>query len=500
MMTWKPSTIIQPSVRTSYPNPASLPPRLAPIPAKRIALTLSLFDAGVLATAFQLPRIYHFPTPVWLLDPLPLGLAFVCCILAMASSGLYDPRRAAEGTAQALRLTRAWLLLAGAGFVGAYLNRSGEGAVLGIALNGWLLSILVRPGLVRPWLKRAFAERLRGVRVIVGTGALARRLAFASERVWSPVLAGFVDDPGPFSERVDTRTLPAPYLGGIETVEQLAKEGRITQVLVAREDLSRGRLVELAHQWLGHNLQVSLVSSAFEVMVARASASLLGGLPLANLQPSLQRGWRLKSKRCFDIAFAFLGGLVLLPMLALVAAAIKLTSPGPILYQQKRIGWHGKEFTLYKFRSMVANNDDRVHRKYMEALIRGGEPAGFGQGGQKVYKLVNDPRITPVGRLLRATSLDEFPQLLNVIRGDMSLVGPRPCLSYEWDLYEDWQRSRLDVLPGITGLWQVSGRSRVPFEEMVLLDLHYIANWSWSLDLALLLRTVPVVLNGSGGH
>jgi lipopolysaccharide/colanic/teichoic acid biosynthesis glycosyltransferase len=164
------------------------------------------------------------------------------------------------------------------------------------------------------------------------------------------------------------------------------------------------------------------------------------------------------------------------------------------------VGRNGHEFTLYKFRSMVANNDDGAHRKYMEAHIRGGEPAGFEQGGQKIYKLVNDPRVTPIGRLLRATSLDAFPQLLNVIRGDMSLVGPRPCLSYEWELYEEWQRSRLDVLPGITGLWQVSGRSRVPFEEMVLLDLHYIANWSLSLDLALLLRTVPVVLSGSGGH
>jgi lipopolysaccharide/colanic/teichoic acid biosynthesis glycosyltransferase len=187
-------------------------------------------------------------------------------------------------------------------------------------------------------------------------------------------------------------------------------------------------------------------------------------------------------------------------MLAAVAIVIKLTSAGPVLYQQKRIGRHGKEFTLYKFRSMVANNDDQAHRKYMEAMIRGNQPAAFEAGGQKVYKLVNDPRVTSIGRLLRATSLDEFPQLLNVIKGDMSLVGPRPCLPYEWDLYEDWQRNRLDVLPGITGLWQVSGRSRVPFEEMVLLDLHYIANWSLSLDLALLLRTVPVVFCGSGGH
>jgi len=499
-MTWKPSTITQPSAQISYPLSASLPPRLAPIPEKRLAFALSLIDAGVLAAAFLMPRIFRLPNPGWLITPEVIGLGFFLCIVSHALAGLYAPKRAAEGTAQAFRLTRAWTMLAAFGLIGAFVNRHGGGAVLGIALNGWLLSILVRPGLVRPWLKRALGVRLRGVRVIVGTGPLARRLAVASERVWAPVLAGFVDDPGPYAERLDCEALPAPYLGGIETIGRLAEEGRITQVLVAREDLTRGRLVELAHAWLALNLQVSLVSSAFEVMVARASASMLGGLPLANLQPSPQRGWKLKSKRCFDIALSSLGGIILLPLLAIVAAAIKLSSPGPILYKQKRIGQNGREFTLYKFRSMVADNDDRVHRKYIEALIKGGEPAGFEQGGEKVYKLVNDPRITTVGRLLRASSLDEFPQLLNVIRGDMSLVGPRPCLSYEWELYEEWQRSRLDVLPGITGLWQVSGRSRVPFEEMVLLDLHYIANWSLSLDLALLMRTVPVVLNGSGGH
>jgi lipopolysaccharide/colanic/teichoic acid biosynthesis glycosyltransferase len=148
---------------------------------------------------------------------------------------------------------------------------------------------------------------------------------------------------------------------------------------------------------------------------------------------------------------------------------------------------------------MYADTDDRAHREYAEALMRG-EPAGVNVRGEKVYKLIDDPRVTPIGRFIRAASFDEFPQLWNVIRGDMSLVGPRPCLPYEWELYEEWQRPRLSVLPGITGLWQVSGRSQVPFEEMVLLDLHYIANWSPSLDFRLLVKTIPVVLNGSGGH
>jgi lipopolysaccharide/colanic/teichoic acid biosynthesis glycosyltransferase len=218
------------------------------------------------------------------------------------------------------------------------------------------------------------------------------------------------------------------------------------------------------------------------------------------LQRSPQEGWRLTAKRGLDILAVAAGGVLLLPVFVTVALATKFSSPGPILYKQQRVGRQGREFTLYKFRSMVAGNDDGAHRRYVEAMITGRGPAAVDRNGNKVYKLVDDPRITPLGRFLRRTSLDELPQLWNVLRGDMSLVGPRPCLPYEWELYQEWQRRRLDVLPGITGLWQVTGRSQVSFEEMVLLDLHYIANWSLGLDIALLAKTVPVVVHGSGGH
>ena len=499
-MTSTPKKLTEILPRPGVAAASSLPPVIAPIPEKQLALGIALLDAAVTAGAFGMAGILGLVHGgSWLAGTVPATAAMALALGIYGLFGLFGANRAAEGTSQAVHLTRAWLVLALIGEVGALVHREGAVAVLVIALLGWFSSMVTRPGLLRPLLRRHFDRRLRGVRVIVGTGPLARRLASASVRGWAPALAGFVDDPGPETERPE-EALSAPYLGGLDLVRRLAQERRITHVLVAREDLSRGRLVELAHQWMTENLHVSLVSSAFEVMVARASATMLGGLPLANLQPSPQRGWKLQGKRIFDVALSLLGGLILLPMLAAVAIVIKLTSAGPVLYQQKRIGRHGKEFTLYKFRSMVANNDDQAHRKYMEAMIKGNQPAAFEAGGQKVYKLVNDPRVTSIGRLLRATSLDEFPQLLNVIKGDMSLVGPRPCLPYEWDLYEDWQRNRLDVLPGITGLWQVSGRSRVPFEEMVLLDLHYIANWSLSLDLALLLRTVPVVFCGSGGH
>jgi exopolysaccharide biosynthesis polyprenyl glycosylphosphotransferase len=432
-----------------------------------------------------------------------LGL-FLVAGFTFGLCGLYSPRIIGTGWKQAGRLVQASVVvLAVTGLLVLAESRFVPPAMLTLAALGLVLSGLLRAGAWRPWLGRTYGSALRGARVIVGTGHLARRVAKASSSEDGgarPNLVGFVDDlDGTGHERAMLEELPAPFLGGLDLVRTLAQEGRISHVLVAREDLSRRHLVELAHTWMNESLHVSLVSSAFEVMVARASASMLGGVPLANLQPSPQRGWKLRLKRSVDVAVALLGGIVVLPVLVLVALAIRLTSPGPILYKQQRVGRGGREFTFFKFRSMYADTDDRAHREYAEALMRG-EPAGVNIRGEKVYKLIDDPRVTPVGRFIRATSLDEFPQLWNVIRGDMSLVGPRPCLPYEWELYEEWQRPRLSVLPGITGLWQVSGRSQVPFEEMVLLDLHYIANWSPSLDFRLLLKTVPVVLNGSGGH
>jgi exopolysaccharide biosynthesis polyprenyl glycosylphosphotransferase len=461
---------------------------------------MGLSDGGAfliafLATPFLSPG--RAPTPLHLLGVFLLaGLAFGLC-------GLYSPRIIGTGWKQAGRLVQAsGLVLAVTGLLVLAESRFVPPELLTLAALGLVLSGLLRTGAWRPWLGRAYGNALCGARVIVGTGHLARRMAKAAseDSETRPRLVGFVDDlNGTGYEQAMLKDLPAPFLGGLDLVRTLAQEGRISHVLVAREDLSRRHLVELAHTWMNESLHVSLVSSAFEVMVARASASMLGGVPLANLQPSPQRGWKLRLKRTVDVAVALVGGIVVLPVLVLVALAIKLTSPGPILYKQQRVGRNGREFAFFKFRSMYADTDDRAHREYAEALMRG-EPAGVNIRGEKVYKLIDDPRVTAVGRFIRATSLDEFPQFWNVIRGDMSLVGPRPCLPYEWELYEEWQRPRLSVLPGITGLWQVSGRSQVPFEEMVLLDLHYIANWSPSLDLRLLLKTVPVVLNGSGGH
>lgn len=207
-------------------------------------------------------------------------------------------------------------------------------------------------------------------------------------------------------------------------------------------------------------------------------------------------------KRLMDI-IGSLGALLLLsPVLVAIATAIKLTSKGPVLFKQKRIGEYGKPFTFLKFRSMYVNNDAREHREYVQKLIAGkAEKQPSNGNGAGVYKLTKDPRVTRVGSFLRRTSLDELPQFLNVLEGKMSLVGPRPPVPYEVEAYHVWHRRRLlEAKPGITGLWQVNGRCRIKFDDMVRLDLQYARSWSPWMDVKILLRTPGAVVLGEGAH
>jgi lipopolysaccharide/colanic/teichoic acid biosynthesis glycosyltransferase len=206
-------------------------------------------------------------------------------------------------------------------------------------------------------------------------------------------------------------------------------------------------------------------------------------------------------KRSMDIAGSLCALALFSPLMVAIAALIKLTSKGPLLFRQRRVGQFGRAFTFLKFRSMYAENNHAVHQEYIKRFIAGnGSEASLAQGSG-VYKLTNDPRITPIGRILRETSLDELPQFLNVLIGEMSLVGPRPPIPYEVEYYDIWHKRRfLAVKPGITGLWQVHGRSRTTFDEMVRLDLRYGKSWSLWLDLKILLQTPRAVLTGNGAH
>jgi exopolysaccharide biosynthesis polyprenyl glycosylphosphotransferase len=209
----------------------------------------------------------------------------------------------------------------------------------------------------------------------------------------------------------------------------------------------------------------------------------------------------LAFKRALDITGSLLALVVLSPVFLIIALAIKATSEGPVLFSQERLGQNGKRFKFLKFRSMEKNCDSRLHQEYVSKFIAGQISGENGKGVTPTFKIQKDPRITPVGSILRKTSLDELPQFWNVLVGDMSLVGPRPPLEYEFKAYDVWHRRRvLETKPGITGLWQVEGRSRTDFDDMVRLDLKYVRAWSLWLDIKILLRTPAAVVSGNGAH
>lgn len=234
-----------------------------------------------------------------------------------------------------------------------------------------------------------------------------------------------------------------------------------------------------------------------------------GADPVADvrLYPDLSQGKSKKTlpqivKRVIDVAGSAAMLLLLGPLFAVIALAIKLTSKGPVVFQQERLGQFGVRFKLLKFRTMYTNNDPKIHQEYTQRFIAGQSRIdATEQGKPAVYKITNDSRVTPIGRFLRKTSLDELPQFWNALRGEMSLVGPRPPVPYEYEVYDIWHRRRvLEVKPGVTGLWQVSGRSRMCFDDMVRLDLRYCQTWSLLLDLRILIATPRAVLSGEGAY
>lgn len=279
-----------------------------------------------------------------------------------------------------------------------------------------------------------------------------------------------------------------PQLGGIEDLPGIVTENRIESVLIASSDFSHKEITKMVQSLRGLHIDVHISAGLFEVLTARVLVREVGGVPMVTVRRvSLTRG-KLLAKRALDLCVGMLGMLMLLPVWLLLALAIKITSEGPIVYSQRRVGRDAKPFNIYKFRSMVADADKRV------------EELAKDQPQDVLFKLRRDPRVTAVGRWLRRYSIDEVPQLLNVIRGDMSLVGPRPSLPREVGQYEDWHFRRFEVMPGMTGLWQVSGRSDLSFDEAVRLDIYYLENWSPLLDLSILARTIPVVFFPKGAY
>ncbi|HUV86779.1 MAG TPA: sugar transferase [bacterium] len=324
--------------------------------------------------------------------------------------------------------------------------------------------------------------------VIYGAGKsgriLSNQIKLHPEFGYSVV--GFIDDdPGKAGRIFED----VEVLGAFEKLPDVIVSHDVDEVLVAIPSATHRHLLHVVFELRERRIPFMVIADLFELVTRRVSVMQIGSIPLLRLWRSPLEGWQGYIKRAMDIAGALAGIVLFLPFWLLIIILIKIDSRGPVFYRQGRLGKDGRPFKIFKFRSMVVGADEMLP-----------ELADFNEMDGPIFKIKNDPRVTGVGKLLRKFSVDEFPQLLNVLKGDMSLVGPRPPIPEEVEEYERWQMKRLTVPQGVTGLWQVSGRNLLTFEEMVRLDIYYIENWSLWLDLKLLLKTVPVVVLMRGAY
>ena len=334
--------------------------------------------------------------------------------------------------------------------------------------------------------------------LIVGGGSAGIYAAetLKKDNVFYFKIAGFIDDKKAAGQLVNGKY---KNFGKLEDIKQIIKSENIGEILIAIDGLPYEKLISIVERCLQTQIVVRVYSDFLDIISKKISVEYYANLPVVMLQHFNPNAMVFTVKRGFDIVLSVLALMALSPLLLIIIIGIKLSSRGPIIFKQKRVGKNGKPFDLYKFRSMHVNESEGGHRAYVEDFIKG--KTCDGDEKIRVFKIRKDPRIFPFGRFIRKTSIDEFPQLYNVLKGDMSIVGPRPCLPYEWDCYDEWHKNRLNVLPGCTGLWQVLGRSTVTFEEMVVLDLYYISNINWLfwLDIKIILQTFPVIFLGKGG-
>jgi exopolysaccharide biosynthesis polyprenyl glycosylphosphotransferase len=329
--------------------------------------------------------------------------------------------------------------------------------------------------------------------LIIGAGKSGKLLAegLTSENPYGINIIGFLDD-----NKINGNDVynGKKILGNIDQLKQIAEKYYLDEVILAIDNISYERLMSIVDLFNGLNVNVKVSSERFRIVKKNYSKERYGGFQVVDVTPAGNKELILKIKRVIDVFGASIGLILLSPLLLILIILIKISSPGPILFKQTRIGKDGKPFMFYKFRSMkVMNGEDEERKKMMIDFMKNR------RSHAEDTKIINDKRVTWIGKFIRRTSIDELPQLFNVIKGDMSLVGPRPSLPYEYENYENWQRRRVDVLPGCTGVWQVSGRSKVSFNDSIMLDLYYINNLSLLLDIRILLKTIPVMFFSKGG-
>lgn len=452
--------------------------------------TIRLADLALLIAACQLAHVWPggVGAPVTgLAMVLQLGIAAICWFVLGERLDLYQSRRTENLVRELQSLGEATLLCVGLT------------TVVALALHGGIafhpvaasMAAFVFVGCERVAVRALLRSlRMRGYNfrytVVVGTGKSADVLAstLRSHPQYGVRLLGGLALPG------ESGSLPSGVrdLGDIGELRDVLSEFAVDQVLLCpSHDAKSGDLLEVFHLCDLAGTPCHYAPSFFSLRGLYPSVAWYGRLPAFAFLAGEPAPIRRACKRSLDFVASLLGILVLSPVLLAIAIVIKLTDPGPVLFRQIRVGQSGRPFACLKFRSMCMNAEERL-----AALAEANEEDG------PTFKMRDDPRVTGIGKILRKYSLDELPQLFNVLRGDMSLVGPRPPIPAEVEEYDWWQRRRLSVRPGITCIWQVFGRNRVPFERWMEMDLQYIDNWSLTMDMKLLARTVGTVVKGTG--
>jgi exopolysaccharide biosynthesis polyprenyl glycosylphosphotransferase len=473
-----------------------------PLQWRIFILTLVVTDLLLTGLGFRLAYMVRFDLelPFFRLDVVPsfsqyqafAGALVVVWIAIFAASGLYQPRNLLGGTheyAQLFRATSAGMVMViFAGFLEPDL----------VFARGWLLLAwvfaFVTTASGRFILRRVvYYLRTKGYflspTLVVGindeTRSLVRQLT-----TWQTSgldVLGCVDDRVPAGTRIEGALYS---LGSTAVMDTLIEKYGVEEVVLATSALTRQQIVDIFSRYgLRQDLNLRFSSGLFELITTGLEVRQMAYAPLVSIQKVRMTGVDRVMKLALDYAITIPGLIAIAPILLIIAAAIKVDSPGPIIHRRRVMGLHGREFNAYKFRTMYTNGDAILaeHPDLREQLASN-------------HKLKDDPRITRVGRVLRKASLDELPQLVNVLKREMSLVGPRMIVPEEMDMYQEWGLNLLTVDPGITGLWQVSGRSDISYHERVELDMHYIRNWTIWLDLHVLIQTIPAVLKGRGAY
>jgi exopolysaccharide biosynthesis polyprenyl glycosylphosphotransferase len=445
-------------------------------------LTLGLYSALVLRSLLYGEDVLW--GAIWRVETDWLPFLGLVMVLVFWRAGLYAERERRGGGG---RIVGSLILVGAVALVfGVGTNR--EFGTYGLAPTAVVLSI-VFIGMLRTSYDVITADLLRfaGVRrhaALVGDSERIEYLQRVLGKGRSGIAYDFVGAVGPSADG-----MPLPYLGGIVDLPRIFAERELDELIVAETDFDEKALLELVDLAHRRGVRVRVAPSTAELLTQRAEYVPGQGVPLFELRPPAFVGTDWLVKRTFDLVVSVLVVVIGLPLWIAIAVAIKAGSGGPVFFRDRRVGLNEREFGMIKFRTMYA--DAPEHQQRLEA-------ANEAEGA--LFKLRDDPRVTPFGRLLRRFSIDEVPQVLNVLRGEMSLVGPRPLPLRDYSLLEPWHRKRYLVLPGMTGLWQIAGRSDLSFDDLVRLDFYYLENWSIWLDISILLRTVPAVLAARGAY